>query len=84
MKFLGFEIRRASDGIKTDTQLPNDSRKAESLLFYPNMSRAELMKLFGMNENSINYMIRPSAEECVRNGRAKCTKMRWAIRSNLE
>ena len=26
------------------------------------MSRAELMKLFGMNEDSINYMIRPSAE----------------------
>jgi 16S rRNA (cytosine1402-N4)-methyltransferase len=26
-------------------------------------------------------VIRPSAEECVRNGRAKCTKMRWAIRS---
>ena len=25
-------------------------------------------------------VIRPSAEECVRNGRAKCTKMRWAIR----
>ena len=27
-------------------------------------------------------VIRPSAEECVRNGRAKCTKMRWAIRSD--
>ena len=26
------------------------------------MSRADLMKLFGMNEDSINYMIRPSAE----------------------
>lgn len=26
-------------------------------------------------------VIRPSAEECRRNGRAKCTKMRWAIRS---
>ena len=26
-------------------------------------------------------VIRPSAEECVRNGRAKCTKMRWAIRA---
>lgn len=26
-------------------------------------------------------VIRPSAEECIRNGRAKCTKMRWAIRS---
>lgn len=26
-------------------------------------------------------VIRPSQEECVRNGRAKCTKMRWAIRA---
>lgn len=26
-------------------------------------------------------VIRPSAQECVRNGRAKCTKMRWAIRA---
>lgn len=26
-------------------------------------------------------VIRPSAEECVRNGRAKCTKMRWAVRA---
>ena len=29
-------------------------------------------------------VIRPSAEECVRNSRAKSTKMRWAIRSELE
>lgn len=28
-------------------------------------------------------VIRPSAEECVKNGRAKCTKMRWAIRSEV-
>ncbi len=26
-------------------------------------------------------VIRPTAEECVRNGRAKCTKMRWAIKA---
>ena len=43
MKFLGLEIRRASDGVKKDTQLPVISRSAGSLLFYPNMSRAELM-----------------------------------------
>ncbi len=29
-------------------------------------------------------VIRPSAEECFRNSRAKSTKMRWAIRSELE
>lgn len=26
-------------------------------------------------------VIRPSAQECARNGRAKCTKMRWAIKA---
>lgn len=26
-------------------------------------------------------VIRPSAEECRRNGRAKCTKMRWAVKA---
>ena len=30
------------------------------------MSRAELLKLFGMNEDSVNYMIRPSAEAQVK------------------
>ena len=29
-------------------------------------------------------VIRPSAEECIRNSRAKSTKMRWAIRSDGE
>ena len=29
-------------------------------------------------------VIRPSAEECVKNSRAKSTKMRWAIRSDLQ
>lgn len=29
-------------------------------------------------------VIRPTAEECMRNSRAKSTKMRWAIRSDLE
>ena len=43
MKFLGLEIRRASDGIKSDTQLPVISRNAGNLLFNPNMSRSELM-----------------------------------------
>ena len=29
-------------------------------------------------------VIRPSAEECIKNSRAKSTKMRWAIRSDME
>ena len=35
----------------------------------------------GLYSEVCKDVIRPSAEECVRNGRAKCTKMRWAIRS---
>lgn len=42
MKFLGLEIRKA--GTKKDNALPTISRPAGgSLLFYPNMSRGELM-----------------------------------------
>ena len=29
-------------------------------------------------------VIRPSAQECAQNGRARSTKMRWAIRSDME
>ena len=29
-------------------------------------------------------VIRPSTQECAQNGRARSTKMRWAIRSDLE
>ena len=43
MKFLGFEVRRASGGVSTDKQLPAVSRPTGSLLFYPNMSRSQLM-----------------------------------------
>ena len=44
MKILGLEIRRASDGVKKDTQLPVISRpEGGSLIFNPNMTRAELM-----------------------------------------
>jgi len=35
----------------------------------------------GVYSDASKDVIRPSAEECARNGRAKCTKMRWAIRS---
>lgn len=40
----------------------------------------ELEKM-GVYSEVCKDVIRPSAEECVRNGRAKCTKMRWAIRA---
>lgn len=38
----------------------------------------------GVYSDVAKDVIRPSAEECVRNSRAKSTKMRWAIRSELE
>ena len=34
----------------------------------------------GLYSEISEEVIRPSAEECARNGRAKSTKMRWAIR----
>ena len=41
----------------------------------------ELQKA-GLYSEVSKDVIRPSAEECVKNGRAKCTKMRWAIRAS--
>ena len=35
----------------------------------------------GVYSDVARDVIRPSAEECVRNSRAKSTKMRWAIKS---
>ncbi|WP_346910694.1 16S rRNA (cytosine(1402)-N(4))-methyltransferase RsmH [Faecalicatena orotica] len=37
----------------------------------------------GLYSEIANDVIRPSAEECARNSRARSTKMRWAVRSNL-
>ena len=38
----------------------------------------------GIYSDIANEVIRPSAEECIKNSRAKSTKMRWAIRSDLD
>lgn len=35
----------------------------------------------GLYSSVADEVIRPSAEECIRNSRAKSTKMRWAVRS---
>ena len=35
----------------------------------------------GIYSEIANDVVRPSAEECVRNGRARSTKMRWAVRA---
>lgn len=38
-------------------------------------------KKMGIYSDIANDVIRPSAEECARNPRARSTKMRWAIRA---
>jgi 16S rRNA (cytosine1402-N4)-methyltransferase len=38
----------------------------------------------GIYSDVAREVIRPTAEECIKNSRAKSTKMRWAIRSDLE
>lgn len=38
-------------------------------------------KKAGVYSEISNDVIRPSAKECVRNSRAKSTKMRWAIKA---
>lgn len=42
------------------------------------------LKKAGIYSDVAKDVIRPSAEECRRNGRARSTKMRWAIRSDNE
>lgn len=37
----------------------------------------------GLYSEIAKDVIRPSAEECARNSRARSTKMRWAVRSNM-
>lgn len=44
----------------------------------------QALNRLGIYSEVAKDVIRPSAEECVRNSRAKSTKMRWAIRSDLE
>ena len=41
----------------------------------------EELEKAGIYKEANKDVIRPSQEECVRNPRAKCTKMRWAVRS---
>ena len=40
------------------------------------------LKKAGIYSDVAKDVVRPSAEECRRNGRARSTKMRWAIRSD--
>ena len=44
----------------------------------------QALQRMGIYSEVARDVIRPSAEECVRNSRAKSTKMRWAIRSDME
>lgn len=42
------------------------------------------MHLEGIYSEIANEVIRPSKEECAKNGRARSTKMRWAIKGTVE
>ncbi len=44
----------------------------------------QALQRMGVYSDVAKDVVRPSAEECVRNSRAKSTKMRWAIRSEVE
>lgn len=44
----------------------------------------QAMQRTGVYSEVARDVIRPTSEECFRNSRAKSTKMRWAIRSDLE
>ena len=41
----------------------------------------QALQRIGVYSDVARDVIRPSAEECVKNSRAKSTKMRWAIRA---
>jgi 16S rRNA (cytosine1402-N4)-methyltransferase len=40
------------------------------------------LKKAGIYSEISEDVIRPSAEECAKNGRARSTKLRWAIRAD--
>ena len=59
------------------------------LVFYSGEDRLEkksfqAMQKAGLYEDICRGVIRPSAEECARNSRARSTKMRWAIRAGKQ
>ena len=41
----------------------------------------QALQRIGVYSDVARDVIRPSAEECIKNSRAKSTKMRWAIKS---
>lgn len=44
----------------------------------------ERARLFRRAHEICMDVIRPSAEECARNSRAKCTTLRWAVRAEQQ
>ena len=47
----------------------------------PDHEGAKKMEALSIYSEIANDVIRPSAEECSRNSRARSTKMRWAVRA---
>lgn len=69
--FKDLVVRKACDAMEVEIPAVMVEEKIDEFLYNyasqfgmnaGDMSREELMKLFGMNEDAVNYMIRPSAE----------------------
>jgi len=69
--FKDLLIRKACEAMEVEIPAVMVEEKVDEFLYNyasqfgmnpRDMSRAELLKLFGMDENTVNYMIRPSAE----------------------
>ena len=61
--------------------LPRNDVQKESLRFMLGEGEYKDNKFRSQMSLNLNTVIRPSAEECFRNGRAKSTKMRWAVKA---
>ena len=71
---------------RTKSNFPTSSERRSILTFHSGEDR--LVKHYfkegkkaGLYQEISEEVIRPSAEECQRNPRARSTKMRWAIRA---
>ena len=79
-----FEVLDAFLSILPDILVPGG--RAAILTFHSGEDRMvkkyfKMMKKEGIYSEVADDVIRPSAEECARNPRAKSTKMRWAIKA---
>lgn len=82
-----FEVLEAFLGKLPDVLAPNG--RAAILTFHSGEDRMvkkafKLGKKQGVFREISEEVMRPSAEECRQNGRARSTKMRWAVKDGSE